>query len=75
MKIPKALQPIYDGWMAVSHCIGLVMSAMLLSILWLFVFGAYAVILKVVALFGAKKHPTTYWCDVSAEVSDFQHQF
>lgn len=75
MTIPKPLRPLYDGWMAVSHWIGLVMSSIILSLLWVFVFGAYALILKTVALFGARKHPSTYWSDVSEEVMDFQHQF
>ncbi len=75
MKIPKALRPLYDGWMTVSHMIGLVMSSIILSILWVLVFGAYAVVIKTVSLFGAKRKAASYWADVSEEVPDYQHQF
>ncbi len=75
MTIPKPLKPLYDAWMAVSHFIGLIMSSVMLSIIWVVVFGAYAVIIKTVGLFGAKRRTGSYWADVSGEVSDFQHQF
>ncbi len=61
--------------MAVSHAIGVVMSSIILTILWILVFGAYGVVLKIPSLFAKKTVPTTFWWDVSGEESDFQHQF
>ncbi len=61
--------------MAVSHAIGVVMSSIILTILWVLVFGAYAIFLKIPSLFAKKTTPATFWWDVSGEVSDFQHQF
>lgn len=61
--------------MAVSHAIGVVMSSIILTILWVLVFGAYAIVLKIPSLFAKKTVPTTFWWDVSEEASDFQHQF
>ena len=75
MTIPKPLKPLYDAWMAVSHFIGLIMSSVMLSLIWVIVFGAYAMIIKTVSLFGTKKRSGTDWADVSSEASDFQHQF
>jgi len=75
MNIPKRLQPLYNGWMAISHWIGLVMSSIILSMIWLIVFGLYAIVLKTVALFQKKTIKTSYWWDVSEEQGDFQHQF
>ncbi len=61
--------------MKLSHVIGLIMSSIILTVLWVIVFGIYAIILKIVNTFG--KHPAqeSYWWDVSQEHSDFQHQF
>jgi hypothetical protein len=75
MKVPAVLQPLWKGWMAFSHAIGIVMSSVLLTLIWVFVFGAYAVILKIVKVFGTKPHPESFWWDVSKEHSDFEHQF
>ena len=60
--------------MAVSHAIGLVMSSIILSIIWIVVYGAYAIVIKVIGL-GSKKSPASYWADVSEETPDFSHQF
>lgn len=75
MKIPKPLQPLYDGWMAISHKIGLVMSSIILSLLWIVMFGLYAIILNIITIFQKKRIQTSYWCDVSEEQTDLQHQF
>jgi hypothetical protein len=75
MELPRPLKALWRGWMAFSHAIGTVMSAILLSVLWVVAFGAYAIILKIIKMFGDKKIPETYWWDSSAEVTDFTQQF
>lgn len=75
MRIPQSLKPIAALWMKMSHAIGVVMSTIILSILWLVLFGLYAIVLKIVALFGRPPKRETYWNDVSEETSDYQHQF
>lgn len=75
MKLPKPLQLLWDGWMKLSHFIGLIMSSIILTVLWVVVFGMYAVVIKIVKIFGKPPKQTTYWWDVSQEHSDFQHQF
>lgn len=75
MKLPAPLQKVYDVWMKFSHILGRIMSSILLTALWIVVFGIYAIILKVLRLFGRNTHPTTYWIDVSNESTDMQYQF
>lgn len=51
------------------------MSAIMLTILWVFVFGTYAIVLKIPSLFVKKTKPESFWWDVSGEEFDFRHQF
>ena len=76
MEIPKHLLPLYKGWMAFSHALGLVMSKILLTILWIVGFGIYAIPMKIATIFRPKKSLATYWHDVPAEYPDsMRHQF
>lgn len=75
MKLPTPLKQLWSGWMAVSHAIGVVMSSILLTIVWVLVFGAYAIVMKIPSLFVRKTKPESFWWDVSNESSDFRHQF
>lgn len=75
MVIPKVLRPAWNAWMTVGHAIGVVMSSILLTILWVFLFGAYAISLKFIALFARHKKRDSYWWDVTEEPTDFTHQF
>ncbi len=75
MRLPWLLQKLWGGWMAFSHVLGIVMSSILLTILWIVAFGAYAIILQIVARFGKQKVCDTYWTDVSREQHDFLRQF
>lgn len=54
MNLPAPLRWLWDGWLAVSHVIGMVMSRILLTILWLTCFAVYAVIWKIGTLFSTK---------------------
>jgi hypothetical protein len=73
MQIPRLLKPFYDVWMAFSHALGLVMSKMLLTILWIVLFGPYAIIWKIA---NRKKivSKQTYWIEVESQ-SDLLRQF
>jgi len=62
MKIPEPLLPLYNAWMKFSHVLGLIMSTIILTILWIVGFGLYAIVLRIIhipRLF--KKHPDSYW--------------
>jgi hypothetical protein len=69
------LKKLYRGWMAFSHVLGRIMSTILLTILWVIVFGAYAIVLKIIRLFSKTPPPNTYWIDVSKDNTDMQYQF
>ena len=73
--MPIALQRLYRLWMSFSHILGRIMSTILLTVLWIVVFGMYAIILKCIALFKKRPSNETYWIDVRNESTDMRYQF
>jgi len=72
--LPTPLKQLYKMWEIFSHGLGMVMSKILLTILWLLVFGPYAIIWKALHLF--KKKPQSYWVDIDPkEKTDMKYQF
>ncbi len=61
--------------MRFSHILGRIMSTILLTIIWIVVFGAYAIVLKIVRLFSTTTATQGYWIDVSKENTDMKYQF
>ncbi len=61
--------------MGFSHILGRIMSTILLTIIWIVVFGIYAIVLKVIHLFSRKPPTDTYWIDVSNDSTDMRYQF
>jgi len=54
--------------MILSHAIGVVMSYLVLTILWIFGFGPYAIILKIIRLLSTHKEPPeSTWMDATPE--------
>ncbi len=56
--------------MAGSEAMGRIMSWILLTILWVTVFGIYAICLKIAALFRKEEAPATYWHPLRQEGPD-----
>ncbi|MBU0766749.1 hypothetical protein KKF55_03120 [Patescibacteria group bacterium] len=77
MDCPKLLKTLWHAWCTFSNILGRVMSFIILTILWIFVFGVYAVILKILSIPKLwKKPPDTYWVDPLSEVPNgMRHQF
>lgn len=75
MQAPAPLKTFYAAWMRFSHILGRIMSTILLTILWVIVFGLYAIVLKIMKLFSKKPSSDTYWIDVSKDSTDMQYQF
>ena len=68
---------IYALWKKISSILGVVMSFIILTILWIVGFGIYAIILKIITLplYFAKK-PKSYWIDIKpTTVESMKHQF
>lgn len=61
------LQKAYDLWMLFSKALGRVMSWILLTILWVVVFGIYAIVLKIIVIFRKQTRPVTYWHDLAID--------
>jgi hypothetical protein len=62
MRVPQFLRRLYAGWMTIARAIGTVMGAILLTVLWIVLFGPYALLY----LFKAKPAATgTYWHSIS----------
>lgn len=63
MKLPAWLQRAKEVWLKITYPIGFVVSKVILTALWLVVFGLYAVALGIGKLF-SKKTSTPQWHDV-----------
>lgn len=70
MKLPPPLKQLYDLWMLFSKALGRVMSWILLTILWVTMFGVYAIVAKVIKLCTKKNSATTYWVDLEPEPAE-----
>jgi hypothetical protein len=74
-KLPPPFPQIHAVWMKFSHILGGIMSWIILAILWVTVFGPYALIYK---LTNKKQNidstAKTYWIDVKEE-SNLKYQF
>ncbi len=78
MKLPAPLQRLKDVWMAIGHAMGMVMSKILLTVLWLTVFGAYALIGRLIRLIrpGPRRGPqSTYWVNAKQGDDQLRYQF
>jgi hypothetical protein len=76
MKLPAPLRWLKKGWMAFSHVLGLVMSKIILTILWIVGFGMYAIVLKILHLVSFRKKPETYWVDTPKDFENsMKYQF
>ncbi len=75
MHLPPPLQRLYDAWMRFAHILGRIMSFILLSLLWLFGFGVYGIVLRVVTYLRPKPTLDSYWIDVPPKMADdMRHQ-
>lgn len=61
MNLPPPFSWLYRGWMAFSHVLGMVMSRLILTLLWIVGFGIYAVVFKVIHLVQRKTLKPSYW--------------
>ena len=62
--------------MAFSHALGMVMSKIILTILWLTAFTIYAVCIKIGGLFQKKTKLDSYWVDTQPDFKDsMKYQF
>ncbi len=62
--------------MAVSHAMGMVMSRIILTLLWIVAFGLYAAIWRIGRLFSRAEKRETYWEDIPQPQPDhLRHQF
>ncbi len=70
MRLPTPLRQLYKGWMTGSEAMGRIMSWILLTTLWLVVFGIYAICIKIAAVFKGRPSRTTYWHPLIQEGPD-----
>ena len=76
MNIPSPLRKLYDAWMAFAHVLGRIVSFILLTVLWIAGFGAYAVAWRIAVLLRRKPQPATFWVDPPPKAeNDMLHQF
>ncbi len=71
MPLPLSLHRAWNGWKAVGRGIGIAVSFVLLSVVWLVVFGIYALCMKCFRWVG-RSAPSSSW---QAVLPDYQHSF
>ncbi|HLD08332.1 MAG TPA: hypothetical protein VJB60_04690 [Candidatus Peribacterales bacterium] len=68
MEVPLPLRFLWKGWMGFSHILGMVMSTIILTALWIVGFGIYAIILKIILLPSRFwKEPDSFWIMVKQD--------
>jgi hypothetical protein len=75
MVLPTPIKQAYTLWMRFAHVLGRIMSFILLTVLWIVVFGVYAIILKIIRRCTRTVQIESYWIDVSREATDLRYQF
>lgn len=63
MYLPSPLNWLWVLWKKFAELLGRVMSSLILTVLWVIGFGAYAIMLKIANIFTSHKKPKTYWVD------------
>lgn len=61
MTLPPPFSWLYKGWMVFSHLLGMIMSKIILTLLWIVGFGLYAIVLKAINLVKKEPPKITYW--------------
>ena len=76
-RLPPPLKAGYNVWKAFAHVLGIIMSFLILTLLWIFGFGIYAIIIQLITLPKRfRKEPDSYWIDVEpTTVESMKHQF
>lgn len=64
MNLPPPLSWLWSSWKKFSHVLGLVMSTIILTVLWMVGIGIYAIAMKAGRLFQSGKEPATWWVAV-----------
>lgn len=67
ISLPSPLRWLWEGWKRVSRAIGIAMSFIVLTVLWIVAFGLYALVMKCGKLFRRTPLPATYWRDVDPD--------
>ena len=74
MNLPPPLSWFYEAWLEFSRVLGMIMSWIILTILWIVGFGIYGVIRKIIRIFIKEPVRQTYWLD-AAQDTDLHRQF
>ena len=73
MPIKSFLKILKDYYLEIIKPIGLVMSAVVLTILWVVIFGIYAILTKLLRTIGVMKSVPTGWQDCPSEPPENVH--
>ncbi|OGJ55152.1 hypothetical protein A3D11_03720 [Candidatus Peribacteria bacterium RIFCSPHIGHO2_02_FULL_49_16] len=76
MNLPTPFKQLYALWMKFSHVLGMVMSKIILTLLWLVGFGIYGIVFKMINLLRREKQKESYWKDTEKDFdSSMKYQF
>ena len=76
-RLPTPLKYSYAVWKKFAHVLGIIMSFLILTILWIVGFGIYAIAIKVITLPKRfRGEPDSYWIDTEpTSLESMKHQF
>lgn len=74
-RLPPPISWMYAGWKKFSHVLGIVMSFLILTILWIVGFGIYALVMKIITVPKRfAKEPATYWVESEPVTLESMHR-
>ena len=76
-RLPAPIKILYGLWKKFAHVLGVIMSFLILTILWVVGFGVYAIVLKVITLPNRfRSKPNSYWIECEPTTLDsMKNQF
>lgn len=73
--LPTPIKQIYALWETFSHYLGIVMSFLILTVLWIIGFGTYGIILKIISLPKRfAREPESYWITATSSTKETMSQ-
>lgn len=72
-KLPLPFKMQHKAWEKFSHVLGLIMSKIILTLLWIVGFGPYAIVWRLAHLKSKKKD--SYWVEIDNEHNNLKYSF
>ncbi len=71
--VRRVLEPLYAAWMTFAHALGWVNGRIILTVLYIVIFGPYAIVRAIGRLASPRKTATTYWIEKRRDPPSIQN--